>query len=170
MRKGVVYFLVAGLCLSFGSVAVWAGALLQDSRNTCTTDNCASQRIRGFYERAQPWVVLVQAVAGECLRLHVTRQTADLEMAVLSPDVQENHWVDDDSGGSLRPLIKIDPTPVTGWYVVVVSHVLGSSTRENFDLRYGRYPTGNANCTNPTLTSAPISVLLGPDDTLKSAP
>ena len=60
---------------------------------------------------------------------------------------------DDDSGGNLRPLIKIDPTPVTGYYVVALSHFAGFPEDITFTLRYGRYASGNPNCNNPTPAS-----------------
>jgi len=126
------------------------GALFVDGRSGCTTVNCATQKLFGRYEISQPWVAQIYAQANECLRLAVVKQSHDLEMGVFSPDIEENHWVNDDAGGSFRPLIKIDPTPVAGYYVVALSHVVGSAVKGNFQLLYGRYPSGNPNCTNPT--------------------
>jgi hypothetical protein len=150
MKTKILLSAMIASVLCAGSAPSMGGALFVDGRSSCTTENCGTQKIFGRYEISQPWVGQIYAQANECLRLVVVAQTHDLEMGVFSPDIEENHWVNDDGGGSLRPLIKVDPTPVAGYYVVALSHVVGSAVKGTFKLLYGRYPSGNPNCTNPT--------------------
>jgi hypothetical protein len=52
----------------------------------------------------------------------------------------------------LRPLIKANtPLGITGWYTLQISHYLGGDVFSNFTLRYGRYNSGNVNCSSATL-------------------
>jgi len=95
-----------------------------------------------------PWVVEVYAGVGECLRLFVTTTAFDAKITVMAPNGAV--YRDDDSGGSLRPLVKIGGAPVQGWYTVQVAHYAGMPQNANFTLLYGRYTAGNVNCANPT--------------------
>jgi len=94
-----------------------------------------------------PWVVEVYAGAGECMRLFVTTTAFDAKITAIAPN--GTVYRDDDGGGSLRPLVKIDRT-MQGWYTVQVAHYAGFPQNANFTLLYGRYATGNVNCANPT--------------------
>lgn len=153
---------VLGLVLASPAPRIWAASFAVDGVNTCTTINCAAKTIQGSYtsigfglSAGDTWVYQVLATAGECLRLEITQSSADTEMAVVSPDpaagaAVNNIWADDDSGGGLRPLIKIDPVPRTGRYTVVVSRFSSASGNANFSLRYGRYDGGNPNCDPPS--------------------
>lgn len=150
----------------------FAGSKIWDPvRNTCTTINCGAVPVYAHFSATgwglDPFFIQVWANAGECLRLAVTAQTHDLEMGVFSPDIEENHWVDDDSGGSFRPLIKINPTPVKGWYIVALSHVLGSNVNGRATLVVGRYNAGNPNCASPTPVRSSSAISTDIPDELK---
>jgi hypothetical protein len=95
-----------------------------------------------------PWVIQVFAAAGDCVRLNVSTTNFDSEIVTTAPGGAV--YRDDDSGGSLRPLVMIDPAPFTGWYTVQVAHWAGSPINADFTLKYGRYTSGNANCSSPT--------------------
>ena len=88
------------------------------------------------------------AGVGECLRLFVSSTAFDSELTVISPN--GSVYRDDDSGGSLRPLVQIANAPSQGWYTVQVAHFNGQPINANFTLLYGRYTAGNANCAIPT--------------------
>jgi hypothetical protein len=95
-----------------------------------------------------PWVAELYAGVGECVRFFVTTTAFDAKLVVVAPN--GTVWRDDDSGGSLRPLVKIASAPVQGWYTVQVAHWAGLPQNANFTLLYGRYTAGNVNCANPT--------------------
>jgi len=104
---------------------------------------------------SQPWTAELYAASGECLRLFVTSTAFDGKLTVTAPDGQV--FRDDDSGGLLRPLVKIANTPVRGWYTVQVAEWTGAPTNANFTLLYGRYTAGNPNCAGGTV---PVSGLV----------
>jgi hypothetical protein len=95
-----------------------------------------------------PWVAELYAGRGECVRFFVTTTAFDAKITVIAPN--GTVYRDDDSGGSLRPLVKIASAPVQGWYTVQVAHYAGVPQNANFTLLYGRYTAGNVNCANPT--------------------
>lgn len=97
----------------------------------------------------RPWTAELYAAPGECLRLFVTSTAFDSKLTVTAPNGQV--YRDDDSGGFLRPLVKIANPPVRGWYTVQVAEWTGAPTNANFTLLYGRYTAGNPNCAGGTL-------------------
>lgn len=97
---------------------------------------------------SRPWVATVYAGGGECLRLFVTSTTFDAKISVISPS--GTVYRDDDSGGLLRPLARINNTQ-PGWYTVQIAHYRGLPQNANFTLLYGRYPAFNVNCEIPTV-------------------
>jgi hypothetical protein len=97
---------------------------------------------------AQPWVAELYAGTGECLRLFVSSQAFDAKLTVISPNGEI--FRDDDSGGSLRPLVEINGAPVSGWYTVQVAGFSGLPQNGTFTLLYGRYLFDNPNCSSPT--------------------
>jgi hypothetical protein len=127
--------------------------IFDDTASTCTGTNCSTLRLPGtllnFAPSAGNWDINVFSSGGECVRLDVSSQNTDLEMVVVAPNgtVYRN---DDRGGGDLRPLVKIDATPNNGWYTVHLARFDGSAVNANFVLLYGRYNTGNVNCSNPT--------------------
>lgn len=153
-RKRTALF--AALLLGLMSSTTFAGSLIRDFLNGRPV------AIRGQYLGTgalgvNPFVVQVYAGAGECLRLEVTRvSSGNLEMGVFSPDIEERHYVDDNSGGFPFPRSIIDPTPVHGWYIVAVSEVIGAAVEIDFDISYGPYTTRSLVCQPATLPS-PVS-------------
>jgi hypothetical protein len=127
--------------------------IFDDSQSICTGTNCSTLRLPGtllnFAPSAGNWDINVFSSGGECVRLDVISQNTDLEMVVVAPNgtVYRN---DDRTGSDLRPLVKIDTTPNNGWYTVHLARFDGSAVNANFVLLYGRYNTGNVNCSNPT--------------------
>jgi hypothetical protein len=134
-----------------------------DGHNTCTTLNCGSLLIEGrvlTYRAGDgagaptdplPWSAMVYADAGECLRLHVVDESADLAM-VVTDSRGDAVYRSDDPGGvcPLCPIVKIDPAAWGGWLAVVISSPLVIPTDVSFKLRIGRYNGGNPNCAGPT--------------------
>ena len=143
------------LALSLGGTApAWAGTQLFDTKNTSMGINSNSQLIQGISERnstntqAIPFTAQVYSTGGECVRLQVTSSGAiDEEIVFVSPtgDV----WRDDDGGPGNFPLVKAN-TDVDGWYTVHVNDFAGGGGAAIFTLRYGRYNSGNPNCSSPT--------------------
>ena len=146
------------------STAAYAGGEIFDpTSSSCTKLNCSSilvgATVKSFGDvTAGRWVAEVFAGQGECLRLFVSQEFTDLETVVVAPN--GSVYRNDDGGvgsGSdiLRPLVKIDPTPNNGWYTVSIGHFAGAAVTGNFQLRYGRYSSGNINCANPTPSATP---------------
>jgi len=105
------------------------------------------------FSNAQPWVAELFVGVGECARFFVTTTAFDAKLTVLTPNGAI--FRDDDSGGSLRPLVEINGAPVSGWYTVQVAGFSGQPQNANFALKYGRYNFNNPNCGTPT---GPLSV------------
>jgi hypothetical protein len=110
----------------------------------------------------QPWTTQVYAQPGECVRLFVTSTNFDAKLEVIAPNGQV--FRDDDSGGSLRPLVKIASAPNFGWYTVQVAHFNGVPLTADFTMKYGRYNNGNPNCATPT---SPLSLPNGAAEATK---
>ena len=107
---------------------------------------------------SQPWTAELYAAANQCLRLFVTSTAFDAKITVVAPN--GSVYRDDDSGGSLRPLVRIASAPVTGWYTVQVAHYAGLPQNANFTLLYGTYTPGNINCAGGT---SPLAIGLVPE-------
>jgi len=103
---------------------------------------------------SRPWTAKVYAGTGECLRLFVISTAFDAKISVISPS--GTIYRDDDSGGSLRPLVRINNTGA-GWYTVQIAHYLGQPQNANFTLLYSRYPAFNVNCETPTSPAIHVS-------------
>ena len=99
---------------------------------------------------AGKWVAEVFAGAGECLRVQVLTQFADLEAVVVAPDGTVFRNDDTNGAANRRPLVKIQGTPDSGWYTVSIGVYNGDAKSGNFTVSYGRYYLPNANCNNPT--------------------
>jgi hypothetical protein len=152
--------LMTGTMLAWAASAAWAGSYTSDGLTaTCSAPDCSAAFIAGEAQRNEPWVWQVSATAGECLRVHVTTAATDLEMALVSSDPAKAAggvnfvWANDNNGSDNKPLIKVDPVPVSGLYVVVVA-AKGTTASSPFVLRYGRYQSGNSNCAGPTQPGA----------------
>jgi hypothetical protein len=114
-----------------------------------TTSATISGTTFGFGQSAMPWTAEVYSGPNACLRLAVTVQATDLEMTVVAPN--GNVYRDDDSGGSLRPLVKINPTPNNGWYTVSINNFAGNAVSANFTLTLQRLGLNNASCLPATV-------------------
>jgi hypothetical protein len=108
-----------------------------------------------FGAGAGPWSAQVYSGPNSCLRLAVTIQNTDLRMTVTAPNGAT--WRDDDGGGANRPLIKINGTPVNGYYTVTVNHWLGAAVDSAFTINMQRLGLNNGACLpgTPALLSPP---------------
>ncbi|MCI0466085.1 MAG: hypothetical protein L0Y57_03625 [Beijerinckiaceae bacterium] len=130
--------------------------------DTCTTINCDSLLLRGRinpHETTFPsasgagWVAQLTGISGNCLRLHVTNESADLAMSVVAPD---GVVFTNDNGGVAAchacPRVVVAASK-TGVYTLVVNNPAGSggaADHETFVVRAGLYNAGNPNCAPPT--------------------
>ena len=146
---------IAGAMVSSNAIATTN--LYDPSVSTTTVLDGSSVRLDGTLHdtnsNTNPWTIQVYSTAGHCLRLFVSSTFFDSKMVVIAPNGLV--YRDDDSGGSLRPLVKIANAPVTGWYTVQVAHWLGAPMNNNFTLLYGRYTAGNPNCFGETISLQP---------------
>jgi hypothetical protein len=128
-----------------------AGPQIWAPLQTCTTANCGARVINGSYQQdslnnANPFVIQVFAYANECLRIDVTSQAADLEAVLVSPNGIVYRNDDRTPGIDFRPLLKVTPTPVRGWYTLQISKFNGGQPFADFIFSYGRYNSTNPNC------------------------
>jgi hypothetical protein len=137
------------------STAEAGGRIFDPSLSTCTTANCSSQQVNGTVAsqngNADPFTVQVWSFGNECLRFQTLSQTGgtDLEVTVVSPN--GSVFRNDDAGIApcgLCSLVKF--IAQRGWHDVHIQQFSGAAVNSDFDLRYGRYPNGNANCAAPT--------------------
>jgi hypothetical protein len=141
LKRTAVAALTLGLTLSTQSA--WAGAKIQSFGTT---------RVNGSVEtninnNRDPFDAQVFSAGGECLVIAVVSQGADMEATLVSPSGRI--WQDDDSNGSLRPLIKA-VTDVRGWYPLIMSHFSGAVTNADFSMDVTRVPTTDPRCASPT--------------------
>jgi hypothetical protein len=125
--------------------------------DTCGTPNCGARVIGGTVllssSFAVPWVaeIAVERTPNNdvCLRIDVTAQGTDLEAVLIAPDgrVFRN---DNRAPGDLKPLIKVDAPPRSGWYTLQLSQAGGLPVNADFTLAFGRYKKPNANCVPAT--------------------
>lgn len=121
----------------------------------------------GFGPSAMPWTAEVYAGAGVCLRVAVTAQATDLEAVVVAPN--GTVYRDDDGGGSLRPLVKINGTPNNGWYTVSINHFAGNAVSANFTATLQRLPLNSASCL-PGTSSQVAAALVAPKSSGRTSP
>jgi len=145
-RKGLALTaLMLGLVLP--AQHSWAGAKIFDN-----SADSAPTRFNGTVEtnvsnNRDPFVAQIFTSGAECVRIAVVSQGTDLEATLVSPTGRV--WQDDDSGGSLRPLLK-SITDVRGWYPLVVSNFAGSSVNADFTIDITRLPSTSSLCTPAT--------------------
>ena len=171
-RFGMKYTVPGGLtmllavCLLAGSGPA-AATNMFDPRPVlnCTVDNpdypnCASSSISGTVLLSQsfplPWVAQIAAREGECLRIDVTEQGANLEAVLISPS--GGFWRNSNGvAGGQGPVLKINYIPQNGWFTLQLSHQDGLPVNADFALAFGRYLTNSDNClpaTQPVLEDA----------------
>jgi hypothetical protein len=132
--------------------------LLSPSRSTCTSLNCGTLSLPGRINShpaspaiANHWVMQFEGKGNSCLRFHVTTESADLSMSVVSPDGA----VFSNSNSGLAscsncPLVVVRSAK-EGFYTVVVGAAAGLAKEATFTLRAGLYNAANSpNCSNPT--------------------
>lgn len=138
-----------------------ATEIYDPSVSTCTGADCSSVVIGGTVTNPannnHPWVIETFAAIGECLRLRVLSEAADLEMTVTAPN--GTVFRNDDGGLAPCPLCSLVKfvAPNRGWYTVQISHFGGTPTYSDLELAYGRYNGGNPNCAGPTPPAAAVS-------------
>lgn len=163
---------IVALALLGSATPALATEIFDDTVLACTGINCSSLRVPGSVlnqggAAAHPWVAQLFVGRGECVRLDVFTQGADLEMVAVAPN--GTVYRNDDRAGATdrRPLVKLPPaTGSGGWYTVQISNFDGAAFFEpNFVLFYGRYPGGNPNCagTTPPFSPASSAEALKPD-------
>jgi hypothetical protein len=153
MRKMKLMMLVAMplAMIAVASKQAWATNMYDPGAlDNCSDANCGSRIIGGTVllstTHAVPWVAEIEVGRGECLRLDVTTQGADLEAVLTAPNgtVYRNN---DRASGDSRPLIKLNFAPQNGWYTLQLSQASGSPVNVDFTLAFGKYASGNvANC------------------------
>lgn len=113
--------------------------------------NGGTVTINGSYlasPNPNPAVYQVFAAANQCLRIAgIAQSGVDLEATLVSPGGRV--WQDDDTNGSLRPLIKAI-TPGGGWYTVHLSSYVGSTTPGTFTVQISRFASTDSRCQPPT--------------------
>ena len=129
-----------------------ASQIFDPSTSTCTTANCSMMIVGGATNSiagatAGPWSAEIFANTGNCMRLFVTTQNADLEIVAVSPN--GTVFRNDDGGGNNRPLVKINNT-ARGFYTVHVGTWNGAALEADFNLGIGLYNGNNPNCASPT--------------------
>jgi hypothetical protein len=138
--------------------------IFDPSLKNCTLQNCGATFVNGIslktaFGDSVPFTVQVFANVGDCLRLEVTSESADMKTVVVSPS--GTTWINDDFYG-LRPLVTAR-ADVKGYYTVHINYWNGNqstNTLQLFTLAYGRYVAGTpTNCPAPAIPSleAPIS-------------
>lgn len=171
-RLTMVNLLASAFAFAFlvFSSSVSSAQIFDDSVSSCTGANCSSLRLPGtvlsFNSSANAWVENLFAAPGECVRFDVASQGTDLELTVVAPN--GSVFRNDDRNGAFdrRPLVKIGSAPNNGWYTVHLARFNGAAVNANFVLLYGRYSSGNPNCSSPTAPfagTAPDAGLAKPD-------
>jgi hypothetical protein len=111
--------------------------------------NCGAVVLNGISQRnavgdSVPFTAQLFADVGECMRLDVIGQNADMEIVLVSPSGRT--WRNDDFNGD-RPLITAHGD-VKGYYTVQINFFNGVplvNSLQSFTLAYGRYVRGTAN-------------------------
>jgi hypothetical protein len=159
LQRSLLCFTACAICAQ-----VYATDLFDPTVSTSNTINATAVRLDAtiFASNATaPFIINLYAERGECLRVDVTTQPADLEMVVVAPE--GGVYRNDDRVGDTKPLVQVASAPVTGWYTVHLSHFSGATIEGDLTFMYGRYSAGNANCAQATtplsLQSASISAM-----------
>lgn len=128
-----------------------------DFGDECNTVNCSATSIAGWVGtsagKVLPWTAKFLAGSGTCLRLQMSLiNSGNLEMVVVAPN-GTTRYRNDQGGVAGCPncaLVKISPTPVSGFYTAIISTANGATVDTAFHLLFGQYPAGNVNCASPT--------------------
>ncbi|MGQ0622791.1 MAG: hypothetical protein ACT4QA_23285 [Panacagrimonas sp.] len=153
--NGLTRHSVAAVLLASTPLLAHAGAgLIDRTVDNTNTLNAGAQIVNGRYvtpndsrQTAIPWVTPIFAGANECVRIQFTNQANDLEAVLVATDGRA--WRDDDGGGSLLPLLKVQTT-TAGWYTLAVANFAGAAGNGDFTFSYGRFNSSSANCSGAT--------------------
>jgi len=155
-KTGLLTMLTLAIALAM-ALPGWAGP------QVFNTSPISGTYLQAGIRGPQPFVIQIFSPADRCLRIENTSQGADMEAVLIAPD--GTVWRDDDSGGCFRcPLIKANPTPVSGWYLLQISHFDAAAIFANFTLTSQVLTTGDASCAGPTPTLTPTQ---GPEKATK---
>lgn len=156
MKRAILkklFFLAApSIGLFISPSQTWAGTTLTTNQSTCSTLDCGGTSLTANYiyeqpfSQAIPFTVQLFSAGNECIRVSVTSQNIDAGATLVSPNNQV--WVNDDFNG-LRPRI-VARTTVKGWYTLQLTKFDGGGPGGQITFKYGRYPSSNTNCSNPT--------------------
>ena len=154
--------LILGLALVALVVSAEAGGPMRIPPNTCEEINCNARSVGGvvlaFPPFAYPWVGEFFAGFGQCIRLDVIEQSADMELHVISPngDIFQNDNKGTAAGSPcpMCPLVKITKAPLGGWYTVRVGRSNGAAVNAAWTMLVSQYPLGNINCAESTAAMA----------------
>lgn len=159
LKQTMIKKIILCSLISLGASFTHASNMWDPSQSTCSTINCSAVSFNGTVLKLSdvvggtnvlPWIGQIWSEAGECLRIDLTSMTGgNLEMVVVSPNgtLYRN---DNRSASNLKPLLKIDSTPITGYYTLHISTTDGVADTIDFTILFGRYNTGNTNCAAPT--------------------
>lgn len=142
---------LAGLVVAVSAGQAWAGSKIFSSGTSPMVVNGSVEA--NASNNTDPFLAQVFTTGGECLRIAVTSQGADLKATLVSPSGRV--WRDDDSNGSLRPLIKAI-TDVRGWYPLSIAHFAGNPVNADFTMQVRRLASTDPLCasaTTPALAS-----------------
>jgi hypothetical protein len=151
LKTALTMMLLIPYAISMGSNPASATNMFDPGPlENCGTANCGARTIGGTVllssSYAVPWVAEIAVGQGECLRVDITAQAVDLEAVLIAPNVAV-HRNDNRAAGNLRPLIKLNNAPRSGWYTLQISQASGLPVNTDFTLAFGRYVTNNvANC------------------------
>jgi hypothetical protein len=145
ISKSISKSMIAMLAASCVSGTAWAGEhVFAYSGQTVTLNGTVES---DNSNNADPFTLQVFSAGNECLRIFVTQQGADLKSTLVSPSGRI--WQDDDSGGSLRPLIKAI-TNSRGWYSLMISQFAGTAVHADFTVQIARLSSSDPACSPPT--------------------
>jgi hypothetical protein len=144
--------LVCGATLAASSSAFAGPKLFAYLNGSFTANGTTETTANG---NVDPFNIEVFSAGNECLRIAVTAQQTDLEATLVAPDGRT--WRDDDSNGSLRPLVKAITTK-RGWHILRVSNFVGSAVNADFTFQVMRLPSTSSLCAGATTPISTLSV------------
>lgn len=156
--RPAIFAAIMALGTPISGAALAQSEIIDSAFSTCTEVNCSATSIAGWAGtsagKVLPWTAKFLAVAGNCLRLQMSfiNGPANLEMVVVAPNGTTRYR--NDQGGvvgcSNCALVKISPTPASGFYTAIISTANGAVVDTDFHLLFGQYSAGNPNCASPT--------------------
>jgi hypothetical protein len=145
-KSNVIGVMALVLSLLISGRSAEAGSKIVDYIDTTLT------RLRGAIEtntagNVDPFVLQIYTRGNECVVIAVVTQGIDLTATLVSTG--GTIWYDDDSGGSLKPLIKAI-TDTRGWYPLTFSTFAGFAGTSDITFDYGRFAANSPKCAGAT--------------------